>query len=371
LSGGDEIARPGTDPLSEGDREQPLAVVLFLVTLASVFLVYGFQWHGENPLTNGESAWASTKFAVALMAILLAHEMGHYWVAKRHGFALSMPFFLPFPAAFGTFGAIIRLRSLPKNRTGLLEMGAAGPLAGFVVAVAAIALGMPGTEEHVRPELVWSGGLAALEATAAEPGAVMAWIEEMLSGLLPEVRPGEIQLMILANPPIMDLLGYLVMDQAPGRYASLDPLAMAGWVGCLLTAINLIPIGQLDGGHIFNALRPRWSRLVSKLLLATAFVAGAAWMGWAFWGVILLLLGAWVSLPVPERPGLTPRARWIAVLAGLSFVLTFMPRPIEVEVMPISELSLVDEEGRPLPPELRAAIQAKVDALLAEYEADK
>ena len=177
--------------------------------------------------------------------------------------------------------------------------------------------------------------------------------------------------MILANPPVMDLLGILVMDQVPGRYASLDPLAMAGWVGCLLTAINLIPIGQLDGGHIFNALLPRWSQPLSKVLLAAAFVAGMSWMGWAFWGLILLVLGAWVGLPVPERPGLTLRARCIAVLAVICFGLTFMPRPIEVEIMPLSQLSLVDDSGAPLSAEVRQAIDAKVEELLAGHEADQ
>jgi membrane-associated protease RseP (regulator of RpoE activity) len=369
LSDGDEISRPGTDPLATSPGEQRRAVVLFLATLVCVYMVYGFQWHGANPLVDAGAAWASAKFALALMAILLAHEMGHYLVARRHGFALSLPYFLPFPAAFGTFGAIIRLRSLPGSRTALLEMGAAGPLAGFVVAVAAIWLGLPGTVEHATPELVWSGGLEALEISMEEPTGVMGWVNEKLSALLPEVRPGELQLMILANPPVMDLLGELVLGQAPGRYASLDPLAMAGWVGCLLTAINLLPIGQLDGGHIFNALAPSWSGRLSKVLLVVAFIAGWIWAGWAFWAVLLLVLGAWVSLPVPHQPGLTRRARVIAVLALLSFLLTFMHRPIDIETMPLSKLALVDADGEPLDPVLRQAIDDRVAELLADHEA--
>ena len=175
--------------------------------------------------------------------------------------------------------------------------------------------------------------------------------------------------MILANPPVMDLMGEWVLGQAPSRYAMLDPLAMAGWVGCLLTAINLLPIGQLDGGHIFNALQPRWSATLSKVMLAIAFVAGWAWAGWAFWGVLLLVLGAWVSLPVPERPGLTRRAKVIAALAGVSFLFSFMPRPLELESMPISQLKLVDESKQPLAPELQAAIEQRVAELLAAHEA--
>lgn len=371
MGDGDEITRPGSDPLATTPGEQRRAVALFLVTLVCVYMVFGFQWHGANPLTDGEAAWASAKFSVALMAILLAHEMGHYVVARRHGFSLSLPYFLPFPAAFGTFGAIIRLRSLPGSRTALLEMGAAGPLAGFVVALGAILLGLQGTVEHVTPELVWSGGLEALQLDVARPGPVMAWINDALSTILPEARPGEVQLMILANPPVMDLLGELVLGHSPGRYASLDPLAMAGWVGCLLTAINLLPIGQLDGGHIFNALAPRWAGRLSKVFLGLALLAGWFWAGWAFWAILLLALGAWVSLPVPESPGLTRRARWIACLAMLSFMLTFMYKPIELESISLTELTLIDEQGNPLDPALKAAIEERVQALLAEYEAAK
>ena len=136
---------PGDDPeKSESKGERRRSVALFFATFACVYLVYGFQWTGGDPLSEPDAAWAALQFSVALMAILLSHEMAHYWVAKAHGFSLSLPYFLPFPAAFGTFGAIIRLRSLPKTRSGLLEMGAAGPLAGFAVAV--VAIGRRGTQ---------------------------------------------------------------------------------------------------------------------------------------------------------------------------------------------------------------------------------
>ena len=93
------------------------SVVMFVLTLGSVYLVYGFQWTVGNPLTDGQTAWESLQFSVALMTILLCHEMGHYLVAKRHGFALSVPYFIPFPFAFGTLGAVIHLKSLPKSNS--------------------------------------------------------------------------------------------------------------------------------------------------------------------------------------------------------------------------------------------------------------
>lgn len=337
-------------------------MLLFVATFLSVFLVYGFQWMGTNPLTNVESAVGSAQFAVALMAILLSHEMAHYWVARAHGFELSLPYFLPFPAAFGTFGAIIRLRSLPQDRTGLLEMGAAGPLAGFVVAVIAIALGLPNTVEHVVPQLTWDPSLLdALREPVVPATGVASWLE----WLMPEQGPNDLPLMVLANPPIMDVLGTLVMGSPPSRYATLDPLATAGWVGCLLTAINLIPIGQLDGGHIANAIHPKRAQILSRLLLGVALGAAVLWAGWAFWAILLLVMGAWVSLPVPESPGLTLRAWIIGLFALCSFVLTFMPAPIEMEGFPLQSINWVDAEGAPISADIRAeldeALRARLD----------
>jgi len=341
------------DPSSTG--EQRRAVFLFVATFLSVFSVYGFQWMGANPFTDAESAIGSTQFAVALMAILLSHEMAHYWVARAHGFELSLPYFLPFPAAFGTFGAIIRLRSLPRDRTGLLEMGAAGPLAGFVVAVAAIGFGLPNTVEHLAPQMVWDPALLdALREPIVPATGLSAWLEK----LLPHQGPNDLPLMILANPPIMDILGVFVLGEAPSRYATLDPLATAGWVGCLLTAINLVPIGQLDGGHIMNALTPRYAPVVSRILLVVALGAAILWAGWAFWAILLFVMGAWVSLPVPEKPVLTARALIIGFLAFLAFALSFMPAPIEMEGYPLQSIHWVDAEGSPISADIRAELDA-------------
>lgn len=325
----------------EPRHERRRAILLFFATLASVFLVYGFQWAGGNPLTDARVAGESARFAVALMSILLAHEMGHYLVALRHGFRLSLPYFLPFPAAFGTFGAIIRLRSLPSNRTALLEMGAAGPLAGFVVAMVVMALGLPDTRAMSLADVVAS--LPPLPPLTElppppEPGALDRLLElPVFSRLFPLSPPGTIPLMILANPPAMDLLGELILGAPPGRYDTLGPLSMAGWVGCLLTGINLLPIGQLDGGHIANALAPRFAPVLSKIGVGVALLAGLMWGGWIVWGVMLLALRAWVSLPVPQWPPLSPRARVMAALGLVAFLLSFMPRPVQIEdvVVPV------------------------------------
>ncbi len=321
-------------------------MVLFFATLLSVFTMYGFSWSGGNPYTDPEVARDSALFAITLMATLLAHEMGHYRVARAHGFELSMPYFIPFPAAFGTFGAIIRLRSMPRSRTALLEMGAAGPLAGFLVALLAIALGLPGTVEHAVPQVLWTPPPEVIP----EPGPISRALEAIfslppLSWLVPESTPGTLPLLILANPPAMDLLGWLILGAPPGRYAELGPVATAGWVGCLLTGINMLPIGQLDGGHVLNALAPRLARPVARFGVFAALVAGIFWSSWLVWGLLLLALGAWVSLPVPERPPPTRRAQFVAFLALLAFLASFMPVPFEIEELPLDQIEWVDESG--------------------------
>jgi membrane-associated protease RseP (regulator of RpoE activity) len=237
-------------------------------------------------------------FALALMAVLSAHELAHYWVAKRHGFALSLPYFIPFPFAFGTLGAVIRLKSFPKTRTGLLEMGAAGPIAGALVAFGCLFFGLLGTEVVEAPPLSDEG----------------------------------VEILIFGNPPVMDVFGELLLGSAPGRYDVLTPLALAGWVGCFLTALNLLPVGQLDGGHIVNALVPKWAPRISKAVLFGLLIAGYfLWEGWAVWAILLLGMGAWESLEVPPRPGLTVRARIVACVVFVGMLLCFMPKPIETE----------------------------------------
>jgi membrane-associated protease RseP (regulator of RpoE activity) len=285
---------------AQSSKEVRISLGLFLLTLGSVYLTYGWLWSEGSPLSDPQTMVDSAVFSVALMAILGAHELAHYWVARRHGFALSLPYFIPFPFAFGTLGAVIRLRSLPKSRTALLEMGAAGPIAGAVLALACIAVGLHGTLPVAAPPLVDEG----------------------------------MDILIFGNPPIMDQLGVWVLGEAPGRYDVLTPLALAGWVGCFLTALNLLPIGQLDGGHILTGLSPRWAPLLSKWMLGLLLLAGFLfWEGWAVWAVLLLVMGAWENLEVPQTPGLTRRARWVAAVSVLFFFLCFMPQPIETETV--------------------------------------
>mgnify|MGYP001330211954 CR=1 FL=1 len=295
--------------LEPSKKELRTAWGLFFLTTASVYFTYGWLWEAGSPFSDRGTMLRSGVFAVALMAILAAHELAHYWVAKRHGFALSLPYFIPFPFAFGTLGAVIRLKSLPKSRTGLLEMGAAGPIAGALVAFLCLLVGLHGTVPVDAPPLSDEG----------------------------------IDILIFGNPPVMDLLGEMLLGEVPGRYDVLTPLALAGWVGCFLTALNLLPVGQLDGGHIVNALVPRWAPSVSKVVILGLLLSGYfLWEGWAVWAVLLIFMGAWESLEVPNQPSLTARARAVAFVVLLFMGLCFMPKPLQseqVEFLPGSEVS--------------------------------
>jgi len=363
--------RRAAAPVEPAWRPRAISIGLFIVTLICVFWVYGTNWMGGSPFSDPAIARGSARFALGLMTVMLAHEMGHYFVARRHGFALSLPYFLPVPFAFGTFGAIIRLKSLPRDRTGLLEMGAAGPLAGFLVAVVLIAVGLSGTVEHDVIEIVVPPVATAAAAATSPDAGLLSPLFHLLSPLLelllrlldlvlsspplawllPAPPPADtLPMLILGNPPVMDLLGLLIQGHAPGSYATLDPLAMAGWVGCLVTAINLVPIGQLDGGHVFNALFPRQALRVSRIGVGLALLAGVAWPGWAFWGVLLLVMRAWHSLPVPLYPRPSNRARGVALLTLATWGLCFMPRPLEVENVPYRQIHFVSPDGTTVPP---------------------
>lgn len=271
----------------------------FLLTTLSVWGVYVVDHGGTAGGALAAVAWDGLVFALSLMSILLAHEMGHYLVARAHGFSTSPPAFipLPLPGTFGTMGAVIRLRSLPRSRQALLEMGAAGPIAGAVVAFA----------------LLWYAVPLTLPAPDFTPGATVA---------------------IFNDPLVVKLIGVLRTGAPPDRYGVYHPAAEAAWVGCLLTAVNLVPLGQLDGGHVFNGLFPRLTRAVRWVLLPLAVIGAYFYPGWLVWAVVVSLLGAARALPVPEDPPPPLRSRLVAlVILGL-FVLTFTPVPVEIETLP-------------------------------------
>lgn len=365
--------------LEESPTDLRRSVMMFIITLLCVYVVFGFQWMNGNPLTDGEVAIGSAKFAFTLMLILLAHEMGHYIVARRHGFSLSLPLFIPFPFAFGTLGAVIQLKSFPKSRSALLEMGAAGPIAGFVVSIIAAFIGMPKTKNYaqvnleipVEPlnmsmtagnaavgqaDLYGVGSIAVPQPPPLEPAEaldigvmdqillVLLWPLEQLTnlleyvGALPSLEGPGVPLMILADPLLLQVIGKVQLGVALSPFAELDPIAFAAWVGCMLTAINMLPIGQLDGGHICNALFPKHAKSISKIGLGLLLLGGLIWPGWLVWGVLLWFMGAWQGLLMSNKTGLTHRAYLVALMAGCCFIFSFMYKPINLALIPFDDI---------------------------------
>jgi Zn-dependent protease len=280
-----------------------LAAVLVTTTLTGAMIagtisVHPADWGGAGflgGLTHG------LLFSLPLLGILFAHEMGHYITARRYQVDVSPPFFLPgFPPPFGigTFGAFIRLRSIVNDRRQLLDIGAAGPIAGFLVAL----------------PVLWIGLLHSHPATP-----------DMLHGMV--VRLGDE--LLLPGDSIVTLL---LRRLAPGASGDilLHPTAFAGWFGMFVTMLNLLPMAQLDGGHIVYAATPRWHQPVARAFWVIVMLLGWFWIGWLMWGVIVLALsrGQLRHPPVLDayRP-LPPSRRWLAWLSLLLFILTFAPAP--------------------------------------------
>lgn len=262
-------------------RERRIAVTAFVATAVSVVVVH--RWNADVFLSA--RGWVdSAVFAAVLLAILGAHELGHHLVARRHGMHVSLPLFLPAPFFVGTLGAILRVHDRPRTRTALLEMGAAGPLAGFVVLVLALSVRLA------------TGG--------------------------PEIG-GE----VLGRP----LVWWLLASPAPGPVPALttaDPVCYAAWVGCLVTAMNLLPFGQLDGGHVMVALAPGPARVIGGIVSVLLVGLGFSWPGWWAWLLAIHLLATRRPMSVQvSGPSPGPRARWAAMAAGVVWVLCFSPAP--------------------------------------------
>lgn len=271
-------------------RRFGLHLLLFAATALSTMAVGAVQ-RGYDPLADPAHIVTGWNFSLTLMSILLIHEMGHYLMARRHRVEASLPYFIPAPSIIGTFGAFIRMRSPVTDRRALLDIGAAGPLAGFVASVPAIVIGLHYSE--VR-------SLLPLEA--------------------PDLSFG--------ISPIFGFLTWLTLGDLPdGAAITLHPVAFAGWVGMLVTFLNLLPVGQLDGGHIVYALFGPRHRLVSRLtVLGLLFLALASWQ-WLVWVALLLAMGTAHPSPLDGATPLDSKRKVIGGLTCLVFFLTLTPVP--------------------------------------------
>ncbi|HYW09634.1 MAG TPA: site-2 protease family protein [Longimicrobium sp.] len=293
-----------------------LALTLVTTTLAGAYLadhdplrlveahVVGADLLAPSGFSMDE-AWPGLAFSLPMLSVLLAHELGHYVVGRRHGIDVSPPYFIPAPfflSLIGTFGAFIRLRSPLLHRRMLMAMGAAGPLVGFAVALPVALVGL---------------ALSPSFAGSAPP-------------------PGSGNLVVLGGEPLLQLGDSLLwrlmaLAAGPGGDAiQLHPVAIAGWVGCFFTAVTLIPVGQLDGGHVVFALWRRAHQRVATGFLVALLVLGWWWQGWWVWGAMMLVLGRGRLRHPPVWDARVPLTRaqqamgWACVVL---FFLTFAPVP--------------------------------------------
>jgi membrane-associated protease RseP (regulator of RpoE activity) len=312
---------------SQARRPYWLHLLLLLLTFATTLVVgaqLAFNYHHRLPAFEFGPGWmplfhpiwvwhnpalllSGLPFAATLMCILMAHEMGHFVLCEKYDIYATLPFFIPAPTLIGTMGAFIRIKSPIRSRQALFDIGIAGPIAGFIAAIPFLFIG-----------LLLSRPMQYPVENPYEIGFPLAFhLAYKLTGL---VNHQSVQLSRL----------------------SLHPIAVAAWVGMLATALNLLPGGQLDGGHIVYAVAPQLHKRVTRISVVVLGVLGAigiflakfhlpdgrvwSWPTWLVWALVLVITG-WRHPAVPLWPGLDKSRVWLAWVAVLLLVLTFFPTP--------------------------------------------
>jgi membrane-associated protease RseP (regulator of RpoE activity) len=249
--------------------------------------------NGVIPWEQPEKIHLGLPFSLTLLFILLTHEMAHYLMSRRHNVSATLPYFIPAPSFIGTFGAVIKMKRPIPDRRSLIDIGASGPICGFIVAVIASVIGLS----------------------------------------LSEIKPtGEIQgLFSFGSSILFTILSKIALNVDPEKYdVILHPVAFAGWIGLLVTSLNLLPIGQLDGGHIIYALFGDRHEMISKSTIPVLIVLGIFfWHGWLIWAVLMIILGYRhppVSYPYIQLDRKRKLVGWISLFI---FLLTFTPTPIQ------------------------------------------
>jgi membrane-associated protease RseP (regulator of RpoE activity) len=291
------IAQRGVIPFT---RSNPLinAALLFITILTTMFAGASFAQVNllrviPNAITNGNwaalmSALASgVPFAITLLLILGVHEMGHYIVGRLHGVNVTLPYFIPVPFGLGTMGAFIQLKSPVENRKALFDVGLAGPVAGFIVALPLMIVGL------FMSEVVFAGDVGRLGSSL-----LLRWLID------------------------------LIHPRTAGYAVALHPVAIAAWFGILITGINLLPMGQLDGGHVAYAVLGKAAHTLAFIAFGTMIIAGfTVWSGWFTWAFFAIITGLRHSSPLNDITPLDPVRKLIGFATLIWFLLIITPRP--------------------------------------------
>jgi membrane-associated protease RseP (regulator of RpoE activity) len=294
------------------------ATILTTLTAGADFAVGG-GWVAEPAGWQGYLR-AGVPFSLSLLAILVAHEMGHFVAARLHRVEASWPWFIPVPFAIGTMGAVIRMRGRIRSRNALVDIGASGPLAGAVVAVPVLVYGISLSsigDIGVQPNFLF-GNLSLVKLGGWLATGVAPW-----DGMGATMEP---------QPLLYVLVKKLIFDVGPTQDVFVHPVAYAGVIGLFVTALNLVPIGQLDGGHVAYAVLGRRAeklgRVFGVLLLAMALFSSFSWLVWYFLAARFVRFG---HPPVDDEAEPLSRGRKLVVAATVVlFLLTLTPVSADV-----------------------------------------
>ncbi len=279
-------------------------IVLFGITFLTTSWAGAMQYNVDIFKEPGK-IWLGLPFSFALLMILLAHEFGHYILSQRHNILSTLPYFIPFPNIIGTMGAIIKMKSPIPDREALIDVGMAGPLAGIAVAIPVLIIGLMMSEVTIQ----------------------------ISSGIAGEIMLGESLL--------FKMITWLIYGSLPSNvYISLHPVAFAGWIGLLVTFMNLFPASQLDGGHISYALFGLKHKTIGKITCYVFAIMGIFYWPWLIWMGFVLIIGIGHPPPTNDIKPLSRKKRIMGFICLAIFLLTFIPRPFYGPNMPIDLLSL-------------------------------
>ena len=284
-------------------KKSPLInIILLMITLLTTLFAGYWQENCsgfKELLNNPFLLYKGIPFSLTLILILGAHELGHYLMAKKRGINATLPFFIPSPHPLvGTFGAFIKIKGPIPNRKSLLDIAVAGPLSGFLVALPAMIIGIRLSE-------------AQFPAVANEAASLC------------EVTMG--------SSLLISFLIKNLVEPLPSSYLiSMHPIAFAAWIGFFVTALNLLPIGQLDGGHIIYALFPGRHRTINKISLFLLVPLGLFWQGWFLWALVIIIFGFKHPSLMEEHSPLDKKRKMLGILALAIFFITFVPVPFMI-----------------------------------------